>query len=409
MVHIKEVGNIFKMVKNNKKLWSIIGGILILAILMQGQGQKEGKTTPAECGTDQACLNCVNQDNVCWFSNSESVWYERGYGYANGVCALETFVGSSYSTEAECEQNINPPGSECSDTDGGTDRYVRGTTSNSQGSQTDVCWTSTSVHEFFCSGNNIMDDVLDCPSGYICSDGACTISTCNPPCPPKETIACGVTPNPYDGCFGPCQTGTKCDSGVCNTAIGQCETTSTCTDSDGGENFYVKGTVTSSITGVRTDFCDADGIRLNEWYCAGPDDIVAENTAVTNVYQCSDSCSNGACVGVCTPSLWLPQKATICSGETFTQTSDCDTTRTSTGTKDCNGNGGNGETPACTKNSDCPAGNECNSKGRCVSECLPLIQSWDSEENTCKVSSFVIIAGIFLASIMGLKMISKSN
>jgi len=35
----------------------------------------------------------------------------------------------------------------------------------------------------------------------------------------------------------------------------------------------------------------------------------------------------------CTPSTWLPLQSTKCTGTTFVQTSDCNTTRTATGTK----------------------------------------------------------------------------
>lgn len=46
----------------------------------------------------------------------------------------------------------------------------------------------------------------------------------------------------------------------------------------------------------------------------------------------SNVCYNNAC---CTPSSWSPATSTICSGQTFTQTSNCGTTRTATGTRVC--------------------------------------------------------------------------
>ncbi len=50
--------------------------------------------------------------------------------------------------------------------------------------------------------------------------------------------------------------------------------------------------------------------------------------------NCQYGCSNGGCDS-CTPASWAPAPNTICSGESFTQTSDCQTTRQSTGTKSC--------------------------------------------------------------------------
>ncbi|ABW65875.1 hypothetical protein [Desulfosudis oleivorans] len=41
------------------------------------------------------------------------------------------------------------------------------------------------------------------------------------------------------------------------------------------------------------------------------------------------------CVPTCTVSSWTPATSTVCSGVSFTQTSNCDTTRTRVGTKNC--------------------------------------------------------------------------
>lgn len=75
---------------------------------------------------------------------------------------------------------------------------------------------------------------------------------------------------------------------------------SPCTDSDGGNNIYVKGTTTGEVrcagpcsprrVATDTDLC-LDGTRLNEWYC-DPDDgypTIQGNT-------CPNGCRDGACV-----------------------------------------------------------------------------------------------------------------
>jgi len=49
----------------------------------------------------------------------------------------------------------------------------------------------------------------------------------------------------------------------------------------------------------------------------------------------SDKSVCEADISVCTDTSWTPSPSTVCSGESFTQTSNCGNTRTSTGTKDC--------------------------------------------------------------------------
>jgi len=57
----------------------------------------------------------------------------------------------------------------CTDTDGGEDRYVKGTVTYGDVSYTDTCLDSDTVYEQFCIGVSH----LDCSSGEICDDGAC--------------------------------------------------------------------------------------------------------------------------------------------------------------------------------------------------------------------------------------------
>jgi hypothetical protein len=69
--------------------------------------------------------------------------------------------------------------------------------------------------------------------------------------------------------------------------------TETCTDSDGGLNYFTQGTASNSINGSVTDFCGSD-VVLFEAYCD-------ENDLVQTQYKnCEDfgqySCTDGACV-----------------------------------------------------------------------------------------------------------------
>ncbi len=63
----------------------------------------------------------------------------------------------------------------------------------------------------------------------------------------------------------------------------------TCTDSDNGLNYYLRGVTYSSINGTNyTDYCN--GTVLNEFYCG------SENEVLTDFHTCSYTCSNGTCV-----------------------------------------------------------------------------------------------------------------
>lgn len=66
------------------------------------------------------------------------------------------------------------------------------------------------------------------------------------------------------------------------------ETETTCSDSDGGLDYYTKGTVTSS-EGSITDAC-IDSYELVEWVCDEMDSIEDE------YYVCPYGCENGACL-----------------------------------------------------------------------------------------------------------------
>jgi hypothetical protein len=93
-----------------------------------------------------------------------------------------------------------------------------------------------------------------------------------------------------------------CANGACNAnqAI-------TCTDSDGGENYYVKGTLTGMYNGAPislNDFCidRTSGALVGQ--CSGSSCQVGERVCNssnptdygTKYYTCSNGCSDGACI-----------------------------------------------------------------------------------------------------------------
>ena len=65
-----------------------------------------------------------------------------------------------------------------------------------------------------------------------------------------------------------------------------------CTDSDGGKEIYIKGTVTYEYKNTNkryVDTCDKKGKKLKEYYC---DD---KNRERSKVYKCENGCVEGAC------------------------------------------------------------------------------------------------------------------
>lgn len=80
----------------------------------------------------------------------------------------------------------------CQDSDRGNVPAVKGTTQLQDlshitvASSTDYCIDGTSLKEYYCKadGASITSDIVPCPSGSECSDGACVAST---PGVPKAT------------------------------------------------------------------------------------------------------------------------------------------------------------------------------------------------------------------------------
>ncbi|MBS3091769.1 LamG domain-containing protein [Candidatus Pacearchaeota archaeon] len=73
-----------------------------------------------------------------------------------------------------------------------------------------------------------------------------------------------------------------------------CTITPTCTDSDGGLNYDVKGNVISKIEGTFIDYCEQDnGNLLFEYIC--DDGAINDGEVKISEYNCQNGCSDGAC------------------------------------------------------------------------------------------------------------------
>src|SRR3989338_9992524 len=150
----------------------------------------------------------------------------------------------------------------CRDSDNGTDTRIRGTTTKGEIIRTDTC-DGNRILEYYCTDNDLYEISQVCD--YGCSDGRCN---------PEST----PTPPPA----------------------------STCTDSDGGKNYNVKGTVMKGTNEEdrATDVClTLDPTVLAEFYCDSAGNIRSEE------YTCPNSCSDGSC----TTGTPTPEPEDICT------------------------------------------------------------------------------------------------
>ncbi|HUW71723.1 MAG TPA: peptidoglycan-binding protein [Candidatus Humimicrobiaceae bacterium] len=250
---------------------------------------------------------------------------------------------------------ISATTSTCTDSDGGKNYYVRGTAYDkgyyTSGGQ-DSCFSHFQydhpvLNEYYCESGVVESETYDCL--YGCKDGACVSATTTP----SITVLSPnggeqwVQGNTYDitwtssgvekiymnlvysnGASAWVAGGIEASLGkyawtissniptgdrlkIIITAEEQVSfpalqdesdnyftivsRTLTCTDSDGGKDYYVKGTVTYGST-VNTDTCSASGY-LFEQYCLN-------GNPVQGTYWCPNDCKDGACVSATTtPSI----------------------------------------------------------------------------------------------------------
>ncbi len=188
---------------------------------------------------------------------------------------------------------------ECTDSDG-INFYEKGTA----GSE-DECDSEWNVKEYNCYGDPI---IFECPSG--CFHGACVVGTdeCKDTDNGKEyyfkgTLTSGPTNLVNDYCneegelieyycfkrAGHAFETFACPSGCEN---GKC-LKQKCSDSDGGKNYNVAGTVINGLT-VLTDYCMTK-YDLKEYSC------MTDTSHKSVVYTCPKGCSEGACISSVSP------------------------------------------------------------------------------------------------------------
>ncbi len=144
-----------------------------------------------------------------------------------------------------------------------------------------------------CDDENLNDTdncTNDCFSN-VCGDGVCS-----------NAESCNICSADCGACMLGCGNGVKegteeCDDGNLFEGDG-CSSLCKiqCSDSDGGQNFYMKGNTivynSSNMKRTYWDYCNPDNSGgVIEYYCYS-------SQMIGNViYNCSNGCSNGACIG----------------------------------------------------------------------------------------------------------------
>ncbi len=177
----------------------------------------------------------------------------QGYKYQQYNCNCQLNQnGQAYCATPEDVNPVIPvsPTSTCEEIgDAGSNPLLEGSIiiTNSTGTfpKADNCISATQLQEYSCLNHEGQIIIIDCTSygeNYTCEANACKSST-------------------------------------------------SCTDTDGGANYYSKGTAIDSTGTQLEDSCEVNGPNLNEAYCH------TDGTAVSSQYYCPEGCDTvtGAC------------------------------------------------------------------------------------------------------------------
>jgi len=200
----------------------------------------------------------------------------------------------------------------CTDSDGGMDIFERGTVREGGGVYTDYCSGTSSVKEYYCSGDTMVQTTSTCGDEFYCSDGRCVEYTCRDDDGGSDEDEFGIVSKGSesweDDCYDSdtvkeyycdgnevkyerigCGSSESCSGGECVRI--------SCTDSDGGSKRAVFGTVTVGgssypdycidIFNLREYFCSGSGMDYGEILCTGYSELCHNN--VCSPAHCEDS------------------------------------------------------------------------------------------------------------------------
>ncbi len=222
------------------------------------------------CPSGQTLCNgiCVNNATDVYNCGKCGVKCPSGQNCTNGACVIPTLTNSTIctacSTSSQCPTNQLCINGACST------------------GAINLCGTITS------SQQGSTAQTISCPNGEACGNttpllwgdpGAGWYNTLN--------VGICIVPSTCTNCSvsTQCPTGLTCQAGLCTN---QTTNQTRCSDTDGGINFNVSGTATSSA-GSFTDYCLSSNAALVEFYCLN-------GTIMNKTADCPYGCSNGACM-----------------------------------------------------------------------------------------------------------------
>ncbi len=233
-----------------------------------------------------------------------------GITYDTDCDAIDANIDSF--TVGECVSEPEPP--ECIETDGGIHSDVSGSVTLGNVTFDDSCTNSTVLLEYTCVNNEIKNSTVTCEG--MCIDGECVDlepiidDRCIGPIEPsiaEQNVVKILGSNYTDSCVDfntvksyyckdnnvtaanlNCESGYRCDQGVC------VELENGCTETDEGKDIFTKGQTTGFLGLATTlkewDECEDEG-SIKEYYC----DL---DEAKSEILYCGSGfkCANGKCV-----------------------------------------------------------------------------------------------------------------
>lgn len=141
-----------------------VDGACVEGMCEDSDGGKDASVKgTTEKGTLSQTDSCLNPSTV------------REYFCQDGLIKNEMMeCASGYECkDGACVESV------CVDTDNGKDQYTKGTTSYGDYSQTDSCYSSSSVIEYFCSSDTSVNyEKINCGTGHECVAGVCQQVEC---------------------------------------------------------------------------------------------------------------------------------------------------------------------------------------------------------------------------------------
>ncbi|MGV8171369.1 MAG: hypothetical protein ACP5OA_01615 [Candidatus Woesearchaeota archaeon] len=269
--------------------------------IIDGGKDSMGCMNPPICDFS-ACKSGYSLCNDRCYSNSQFCTMANGFGSQSGYCSNDVwnwYVCSPISCnsryfigEGKCIPATNITTFSCEDSDNGINTSTYGTITSTNPAtgaimnNTDYCYDLTLYNNQnigmtkSCKGDNCAIDEYYCQviNGRLTS---------------------GLT-------LVPCPNG--CDDGACNSQSDENKISETiCTDSDGGADYYFKGTVNSTIRGSWTDTCQNDNYETTSSENNGSsilsrtqsilyEGICTNESIEVKKYTCPNGCNNGGCI-----------------------------------------------------------------------------------------------------------------